>query len=269
MNLFDDIINKKAHQRAVDAFAAALDALGYPYELLDGSLDAEGVIEFYVSELTRGLREGFTPVIVAEDDKLFKNITLVRASGFSPVDAAEKLRASDHIKLLASVHDTLEAEFRSQFDSDAEAACEAEDFEFSSDACDIYPLDCFSGIFTPFTKRLRLTALIRLPTADPYEALFYLPPFGADAEFAPSPVQACAALKELYLRFGAVPAVIAADSVDLFFPERLNYDLALDAVYALSAFINIPHPPLSAALEARKELAERVCLKRVAVITRF
>ena len=81
MNLFDDIYNKRAKKKAEDEFAAALDALGYPYRLLEGSIDERGILELYASALEKGGQEGYFPVLAPYERILFELIERSRAEG--------------------------------------------------------------------------------------------------------------------------------------------------------------------------------------------
>lgn len=64
--------------------------------------------------------------------------------------------------------------------------------------------------------------LLKLPTKNPWEAVIYIP-FGGFNE-CPAPNEMAAILKYWYEKFGAVPAVITFDMLDVWLPEPISAD---------------------------------------------
>lgn len=209
MNLFDDIINKRARQKAVDSFTLSLDALGYPYELLDKNLTNEALIELYQSELEKGNAEGFCPVFVPDEERLFKAI----ADAKSGIFAASS--------------------------EDASPICNA---RFSSS-------DEFSVLFTEYTKSFRITALIRLPSKEPWQAAALIPFCGSnDGDIA-------AVLKHWNEKYGAFPAAVTHDAIELFLPEPLDEKRSVEAARDMFAF----SAPATAQLDENADEFTRLC----------
>lgn len=209
MNLFDDIYNKRAKKKAEDEFAAALDALGYPCRLLDG-MDERGIIELYASELEKGGKEGYFPVLAPYERILFELIERNRAEG---VDTSE-------------------------LPSGAEAfAKRLEKYSLGGESCangGFSAFESFSLLFTEFTKSFRMCALILLPTDKPWEAAFLLP-FGGSGN-CPAPREMAAMLKKWHDSFGAVPAVFSGKALEIYLPHPLKDTQLREAAGEIAAF---------------------------------
>jgi hypothetical protein len=213
MNLFDDIYNKRAKKKAEDEFAAALDALGYPYRLLEGSIDERGILELYASELEKGGQEGYFPVLAPYERILFELIERSRAEG---IDASDLPSGG-----------------------------------FSA-------LESFSLLFTEFTKSFRMCALIMLNAAKPWETALLLP-FGGRGD-CPAPREMAAMLKKWHDSFGAVPAVLSSEALEIYLPRPLTERALRVAAGEIAAFSGLGYDGSDEALSRFIEETRNKCV---------
>ncbi|MBR5947127.1 MAG: DUF4253 domain-containing protein [Clostridia bacterium] len=218
MNLFDDIYNKRAIKKAQDGFTAALDALGYPYRLLEGGMDDGGIMALYARELEKGASEGYFPVLLPYEPRLFELIEQNRAQG----EPSEAILGG-----AAVFAKRLEECALSKRDNCGENPSEHPIKGFSA-------LDRFALLFTEYTNSFRMSALMLLPTAKPWEAALFLP-FGGRNE-CPAPREMAAMLKKWHESFGAVPAVFAGDALEIFIPRPLDETELREAAGETAAF---------------------------------
>jgi|GEM_PF-6220127 len=210
MNLFDDIYNKRAKKKAEDEFTACLDALGYPYRLLEGGMNERGIIELYASELEKGDQEGYFPVLAPYERILFELIERNRAEG---VDSSELPSGAE---AFAKRHEKYSLCGESRANGGFSA------------------LESFSLLFTEFTKSFRMCALILLPTDNPWEAAFLLP-FGGSGN-CPAPREMAAMLKLWNEKYGAVPAVFSGEALEIYLPHPLKDTQLREAAGEIAAF---------------------------------
>ena len=233
MNLFDDIINKRAKLKAEQAFTDALDRLGYPYELLGGGLNEQELLLKYKAELERASIEGYFPVLAPYEPDLFKLI----AGGIADVSgASEAFEPTGGEQLFSKrfSENALAAEDRADFDEDEEAlASKLIGENFSA-------LNAFSLLYTEFTHSFRMSALIKLPTDKPWEAALLLP-FGGWNE-CPAPHDMAAMLKVWHEKYGALPAVFSGDALEIYLPRPLDGSSAQSAAKEIIAFSGCSHP---------------------------
>lgn len=236
MNLFDDIYNKRAKKKAEDEFAACLDALGYPYRLLEGGMNERGIIALYASELEKGGQEGYFPVLAPYERILFE---LIERNG------AEGIAASN-------------------FPSGAEAfAKRLEKYSLGSESCangGFSALESFSLLFTEFTKSFRMCALILLPMDKPWEAVLLLP-FGGSGN-CPAPREMAAMLKLWNEKYGAVPAVFSGEALEIYLPHPLKDTELREAAGEIAAFSGLGYDESDEALSQFIEEARDKCVWR-------
>ena len=241
MNLFDDIYNKRAKKKAEDEFAAALDALGYPYRLLEGSIDERGIIELYASELEKGGQEGYFPVLAPYERILFDLIERNRAENF---DASELPSGAEV--------------FAKRLEDRALGGEGAE--KLANGAGGFSALESFSLLFTEFTKSFRMCALILLPTDKPWEAALLLPFGGSGA--CPAPREMAAMLKKWHESFGAVPAVFSGEALEVYLPRPLDERELREAAGEIAAFAGLGYDGSDEALSRFMTEARDKCVWR-------
>lgn len=236
MNLFDDIYNKRAKKKAEDEFAACLDALGYPYRLLEGGMDERGIIELYASELEKGDQEGYFPVLAPYERILFELIERNRAEG---VDTSELPNGAEAF------------------------AKRLEKYSLGGESCangGFSAFESFSLLFTEFTKSFRMCALILLPTDKPWEAAFLLP-FGGSGN-CPAPREMAAMLKLWNEKYGAVPAVFSGEALEIYLPHPLKDTQLREAAGEIAAFLGHIHDGSNEALSRFITEARDKCVWR-------
>lgn len=257
MNLFDNIFNKRAKKRAQDEFAAALDGLGFPYEMLESGLSEAEIIERYAAELENGKTLGFFPVLAPYEPELFKLINRNREDGFGVKSAltSELAEGAGLFSSRLSESEISDAEYSEFAESDEGASLS----EFISEG--FSALDRFSLLFTEFTNSFRTSALIKLPTASPWRAVLYLP-FGGWNE-CPAPPDMAAMLKVWHEKYGAVPAVFSGDALELFLPRPLDEVSRREAAKEIVAFSGLHHPKIDESSADFDELAKSLIGKKV------
>lgn len=234
MNLFDDIYNKRAKKKAEDEFAAALDALGYPYRLLEGGMDERGILELYASELEKGGQEGYFPVLAPYERILFELIERSRAEGID----ASGLPSGAEV-------------FRKRF----------EKYSLCGESCasgGFSALESFSLLFTEFTKSFRMCALIMLKAAKPWETALLLP-FGGRGD-CPAPREMAAMLKKWHDSFGAVPAVFSGEALEIYLPRPLTERALRVAAGEIAAFSGLGYDGSDEALSRFIEETRNKCV---------
>ncbi len=253
MNLFDDIINRRAQKKALAAFTAALDALGYPYELLNGSMGEAELMDYYEGAVRACKAEGRFPVIAVNEPALFELIAQSRGAGFD-IAAALAAKKPDGESVFASRLKQCELP-----EEELEEGAEPGLSDFVSEC--FTALNAFSLPYTEFSKSFRTCALIRLPTTKPHEAAIYLP-FG-NWNDCPAPLEMAAMLKSWGEKYGAIPAVLAGDALEVLLPAPLDESALREAAGELIAFSGAAHPPLDEGSTAFSDFCSSLEGKRV------
>lgn len=200
-----------------------LDKLGLEYGFIDSGLDGEEIVRRFEAELEKGRREGYTPVLVIEDQTLCMQFEAMLNNGYSvkeelkkePIDA--KAFLEQRISWLESMGFS--------FDDSTELG-----ISFSNNNEKFGGVEA-AGMFADSPVRI---ALVKLPTDKPWEAAIYIP-FGGWNE-CPSPLEMASVLKLWYEKYGAVPAVITSDTLDMFVSTPVSAESANELVREQFAF---------------------------------
>lgn len=195
MNLFDDIVNKRAERQRLERFTAELDALGFPYELLDGGMSEHAVTARFLAELEAARSEGFCPLLVPYEPEFFEQLRLASAM------------------LGGSANGT----------NGANGANGANGTDCAADALCVVPsadAPAMKLVFTEFSRSFRMTALVRLPACAPWEAPLRLPFCGASG--SPSPNELAEFFRVLYEKSGLLPAALTCAEIEFILPPAVG-----------------------------------------------
>lgn len=213
MGLFDRLRKKEAPETPENS--PLLDSLGVPYTLLPGNVTNEALMQYYWNAREQGRKEGFTPLLVKLEDTL-EDCLDVLEEGYSLEEARRKAQALDGKTILAE---------RLQVLTELEDA-ECEPFVMDADFLGTLENGEESHDFSLLDFRPARIALVQLPTEKPWEAVLYLP-FGGWNE-CPKPEEHAAILRYWHERWGAVPAAITFDTLELVLPAPVPKDAAWD-----------------------------------------
>lgn len=181
------------------------DYLGFENKPLPLDITAESITDYYRSELEKGREFGFTPIIIPLEDNLedYLEDNLEESESY---DADNLPDAQEFFKSLED-EDTDKDDIRGEMTKgDKNNAL-------------ISVTDYSSG-------EIAECAVIHLPTDKPWEAAL-LVPFGGWNE-CPAPEDMAAVLKYWYEQYGAVPAVITHDTLELVLPKPVPKDKAFE-----------------------------------------
>lgn len=190
--------------------------LGYPYTVL-ADLNLGQVMTKYVEALERGKREGFCPVLVAEDSCLDEYFGIMRDDGYNLEDTLKKI--GDGREFLGRIYKEL---------TEPGEDCEAIEFsqEFLGEIEEYMPINEFSALKEYGTKKVKRCALVELPTDKPWEVVAYVP-FGGWND-CPMPEDMAAVCKLWYEKYGAVPATITHDTLEFYVEYPVDEDVAME-----------------------------------------
>lgn len=193
------------------------ETLGYPFRMVDPTLSPEEVVKLYAKELSRGRREGYTPLILPEDEMFAEHLATCKASGFNCQAEAQKI-GGDGEKRLRERMNAIEDKPRPM----PEAAAGEGETSASGDT----DSDVFLSIMDFIEYEVKPLALLKLPTLEPWKSVVYVP-FGGWGK-CPAPGEMGAICRYWYEKHEAVPAVISYDSVEFLLPRPLQETEAVD-----------------------------------------
>lgn len=222
MNLFDDIVNKRAERQRLERFTAELDALGFPYELLDGGMSEHAVTARFLAELEAARCEGFCPLLVPYEPEFFERLRLASAMLGGSANGADCANGAD------SPNDTNGANGADGTDGANGADCangadSADGATGAADALCVVPSadsPAMKLVFTEFSRSFRMTALVRLPSCAPWEAPLRLPFCGASG--SPSPNELAEFFRVLYEKSGLLPAALTCGELEFILPPAVG-----------------------------------------------
>ena len=200
MGIFDFLKTEKNEPKHDPTLENMVKKLGFPYKLLPEMTPGK-LTELYRSELERGKKEGFTPVIMAGDRYLSEYFdTTFDIEGYDVKTELEKI--SEESEFLTT---TLQDMFEEEPDFDYEA--------FVGNISGGEEINYFMSVFE-FGERAKMVpcALLEIPTLNPWETVVYVPFGGWNA--CPGPADMAAVCRVWYEKYGAVPAVITHDTLE-------------------------------------------------------
>lgn len=181
------------------------DYLGFEYEFIPEEVTAESITQYYLDELEKGKQKGYIPVIIPTEDRLEDYLEDMQNGGYDG----------------ESLPDT--AKFFAARGKDYEDEIEESDFH-SIELTDGDRNDSLVSMLDYESGELAECVVVHLPTDKPWEVPL-LVPFGGWNE-CPDNADMAAVLKKWYERYGAVPAAITHDTLELVVPKAVPRDEA-------------------------------------------
>lgn len=226
MTILDSLLHPKRAQDIPDPSAAKQlgELLGCAWELVDRNLNADQITALWLRELESGTQQGYHPMLVAADDLLLETVsdTFDENGGFDAYRAALLNAPCNH------GHDILyDPENRIEFpDSDT---------DHSGSYRGSLQLDTLLNVQRSELRRGEVLMLLRIPVSDPCRVFAYLP-FGGWNE-CPEADDLIAVCREWQKRYGAVPAMLSHDILQMYVPQPLtDADEALKLAAEMFAF---------------------------------
>ncbi|MBR1751808.1 MAG: DUF4253 domain-containing protein [Ruminococcus sp.] len=182
-----------------------LDYLGFESRELPDRVNAQNITEFFREELKKGKEFGYTPVIIPLEDNLEDFL-------------ADNLEESGSYK----TSELLSAE--GFFERLSDENTDLEDIKGNITKGD--KNDTLVSVTDYASGELAECAVVHLPTDKPWEAAL-LVPFGGWNE-CPEPLEMAAVLKLWYEQYGAVPAAITHDTLELVLPKPVPREKAME-----------------------------------------
>ena len=181
------------------------DYLGFEYEYIPEEVTAENLMQYYLDELEKGRQKGYIPVIIPTEDRLEDYLEDMQNGGYDG----------------ESLPDT--AEFFAAREKDYEDEIEESDFH-SIELTDGDKNESLVSMLDYESGELAECVIVHLPTDKPWEVPL-LVPFGGWNE-CPDNAEMAAVLKKWYDKYGAVPAAITHDTLELVLPKAVPRDEA-------------------------------------------
>ena len=202
------------------ALSVQLERLGVEYALIDPVPPDEAVVALFRQELEKGKAGGYTPVLLVDNGFLSDHLKMMLDEGYSVKDELEKPLPNAESFLserLDGFEDLLRADTG------------------GADELMLAPSYVFSGTAgASFFGEQMDVLLVKLPTDKPWEAALYLP-FGG-WNYCPAPLEMASVLKLWYESYGAVPAMISHDTLDMCLASPIPSDRAESAALQQIAF---------------------------------
>lgn len=206
MSIFDRFRKKTP---ALPEHREELEQLGYPFTLLPEELTNEVLMQYYRDARERGRKEGFTPVLLRADDHLGEFQEALEEFPPAQTTQAEwdgKAILDERLAILNEPEEEGGVPLLENKDPDILGTLENGEANHSLSLID------------PFWGKCRI-ALVELPTEKPWEVPLYIP-FGGWNE-CPLPEEHAAILKYWYEKWGAAPAAMTFDTIELVLPSPI------------------------------------------------
>ncbi|MDE5564359.1 MAG: DUF4253 domain-containing protein, partial [Oscillospiraceae bacterium] len=210
MGILDMFKKKQPEQDASvpDELAQAItEHLPYPYKVMPSGLTSETLMNIYQEVREKGLHDGFTPVFVPADDVLEEYFCILEEDSYS---VEKTLQQAAELNGKEVLEKRLE-----DFTDPEEGMCDINEPDFVGELSGGGSMDTLSVLETIEGTLL----LFLLPTDKPWEAAAYIP-FGGWND-CPSPEEMTAILRYWYETWGAVPAVITHDVLEMVLPSPI------------------------------------------------
>lgn len=218
---------------------AFVDWLGCNCTCLSPMNDVEDVMRFYRQSLAEGKEQGFTPLLIAGEDQILEQTIIENigsdAYGFGQVNPEQTLKfrtvmlsatLRDGREVLDGMYDERRRE-RVEYDPEwvRNILGTMEGGTAENQFCSVW--DPMSGMTHPLI-------LARIPVKDPWRVFAWVPAGGWND--CPGTEDTMAAAKYWFEQYGAVPAVITGDGMDLILPKPVPKEKALQTAYELFGF---------------------------------
>lgn len=222
MSIFSKLFGKSKEEpeKLPDHTSEITEYLGCECVSIDSGLDADGIMKLYLNAYEEGKASGFTPVIVVGDGVIIDALDIGTA-GISDVEKARsELLSGDHSEGEALLNEAFHMHTEGYLQYDSDSSLEKLYGEYTGkQASDKSFHISYNYKFGTKSSRGRLI-LAKIPTDKPWEVFAWIP-FGGwnDCPDAKDMMSVC---KYWYEEYGAVPAVISYDTLEMYLPEPVT-----------------------------------------------
>lgn len=230
MSLFSKLFDKKEKAEAEDYCKTIIETVGCDHEELKWNNHNNGMKKLFLSEYEMGKQQGYTPVIVCADRILAETLECNHST--------EKDASLYRNELIASDLSCGQSFLKKRLDEQIESFKEFEqNFDIYGNFNDSMGHEnSFSSPHLLDAEKER-AILFRIPTEKAWEVFAWIP-FGGWNE-CPDERDMMAVCKYWYEQYGAVPAVISGDILQLYCPDPVKeQDNALKLAEEHYAFCN-------------------------------
>lgn len=219
--------NDKQTNTISDLAKSMTDHLGYPHKVFPKGTDYKTITKEYFDAAKRGKKAGFTPVLVPADDVLEDFFSIMEDDGY---DAKSVLQEGADAEKGKQFLDERFEEYFADVQDDFDMSYEEFIGEYDGDP------ECLTGFSSLFdmSNNTAETILFEVPTTNPWEVAAYVP-FGGWNE-CPDPSDMVNVLKYWFDRYGAVPATITHDTLEMLVPAPADESAALELAKEHYAF---------------------------------
>lgn len=202
-----------------------IEQLNYPYRILPKGLTIDEVMHIYAEAVEKGKKEGYTPVLVPEDEILDEYFGILRDEDqYSVEETLKKVGGNGKELLWKYLKEFTEQEEDETFDEK----------EFLGEMENGEAIDTFSSMIDYGDGEIKQTLLLEIPTKNPWEVVVYVP-FGGWNE-CPVPEEMAAICRYWFEKYGAMPAVITHDTLEFLLPKPIAKDEAMETAKEHAAF---------------------------------
>lgn len=213
-----------ANVKGDDLKEAFIKYLNCPCRCFSPMKDDDPIISAYAEARERGKREGFIPVIIAYDEILWESLVM---NAEAEQESEENKYAFDEKAVEIYRTEVLKLPLKSGKEALAEiwgadSFKEAEDITLEEiEKSETYEgSNSFSSYWEYSEKMTKPVILAEIPVKEPWEIFAYLP-FGGWNECPDTP-QLMSVIKHWNEKYGAVPAVITYDVMEMTVPEPVT-----------------------------------------------
>lgn len=219
MGIFDKFAKKNGnHTEGSPITKSIIESVGCPYQIFGTKSTNAQVNQAYRDALARGKREGFTPVLVTSDDTLEEWFKILQdEDSYSrtqllekPVDNGQKLLETRYQEYVDDyIEDYIDTDSREETDWE-----KREPDEFLGELADGETISELISLNNLNEDGVQEIILFEIPTANPWEAIAWLP-FGGWNECPPAE-EMMAVCRYWYEKYQAFPASVSHDELEFY-----------------------------------------------------
>lgn len=203
------------------------DKLGYTYQVLK-DFTYDQVMKEYEKAVERGQKEGFTPVLIPEDEYIDEFFDILwEEDGYTVEEACKKIGSNGKEILTKRWKELVEPE-----EEEVEAVELTPEFIGELTGGDV--LEEYFSLYDGDRKEMKRILLLEVPTRNPWEIVVYVP-FGGWND-CPLPEEMATVCRYWYEKYSAVPVVITHDELYLFVPNPVPEEEAMELAKQQYAF---------------------------------
>lgn len=199
---------------------------GYPYRIFSSRISPQELMEQYEQAVEDGKKKGYVPVLVPEDEILDEYFGILYDDEYTVEKTLSLVGDNGREILTERLKGYVEDEDAGSFDME----------EFVGEISGGGEIDILTGVLDFGSESVKETILFEVPTKNPWEAVVDLP-FGGWND-CPLPEEMAAMCKYWYEKYGAVPAVITHDTLEMVLPKPVPEEEAVETAKEHYAFCN-------------------------------